>query len=108
MSIILRVSEDLHAQFKEYTQEHNTTMSKVLIDYITTLVGNAGKAPAKEKNSGERTSSTVLYQCPYCGDELTGMAEVNRLKHIENCKMFQNGTFCSDISPISEKSSVLL
>lgn len=64
MSIILRVTDELHAQFKEYAQGHSTTMSKILVDYIYTLITKPGKSPAKEKNS-------VLY-CPYCGKDING------------------------------------
>lgn len=93
--IRFNVNDELRDAFKLYCVQNDTTMSKVLIDYITTLVGNAGKAPAKEKNSGERTAPAKIYHCPYCGDELTTMTEVNRLKHIDICEKLQKGVFCS-------------
>lgn len=65
MSIILRVPKDLHTQFKEYCTDKDTTMSTVLIDYITTILSeNADSLPAEVKN-------TALY-CPYCGKNING------------------------------------
>lgn len=94
----IRIDNELQNRFKEYCISKDTTMSKVLIDYITTLVGNVA----------ESTAPAQLYYCPYCVDDLTSMTEVNRLKHIDICEKLQNGVFCSRIPPILEKNSVLL
>lgn len=75
-----RIENRLLDQFKEYCIGENTTMSTVLLDYITTLVG---KSPAKEKNS-------VLYHCPHCGMDITGMPGSDRLNHLQNCENKHN------------------
>jgi len=65
MSIILRVPKDIHTQFKNRCTERNTTMSTVLIDYITTILSeNADSLPAEIKNA-------AVY-CPYCGKNING------------------------------------
>ena len=58
------------------------------MDYIDTLLSksNAGKAPAKEKNSGKRIAMIKLYHCPYCGKDITHLDPPSRLMHLQNCK----------------------
>ena len=90
MSIILRVTDELHSQFKGYVQKHNTSMSKILVDYITKLVAKPGKVPAKEKNSVKKTALTTLYHCPYCGKDITSLIPIDRLTHLQNCKNGRN------------------
>lgn len=89
MSIILRADDKLHAQFKQYCTNKSTTMSKVLIDYIYTLVEKPGKAPAKEKNSVKSTPPTTAYHCPWCGKDIAHLIPPDRLKHLQNCKNSQ-------------------
>ena len=62
--IRLTVNNGMKESFKGYCTEHDTTMSTVLLDHITTLVENAGKSPAEVKN-------TAMY-CPYCGEDING------------------------------------
>jgi hypothetical protein len=64
-------------------------MSKVLIDYIYTLVEKPGKAPAKEKNSVRMMPPTAPYHCPWCGKDITHLVPPDRLKHLQNCKNSQ-------------------
>lgn len=86
-----RIEKDVLNQFKEYCISKDTTMSKVLIDYITTILSeNAEILPGGEKNSVGRTALTKLFHCPYCGSDITGKSESGRLNHLQNCKNNQN------------------
>ena len=96
MSIILRVPEDLHTQFKEYCISKDTTMSKILIDYITTLVNTEEKDVRKrivtllksikeEDLPGEEKNSVKTYYCG-CGLDLSTLPTQDRLDHVKNCQ----------------------
>ena len=87
MSIILRVPKDLHTQFKNHCTKSNTTMSNVLIDYITTLLSKSEEVlPGKEKNSVKKTTLVKSYHCPYCGIDITDASGSDKLFHLRNCK----------------------
>jgi len=59
------IDDDVKESFKEYCTDKDTTMSNVLIDYITTILSeNADSLPAEIKN-------TAVY-CPYCGKNING------------------------------------
>jgi len=90
--IYLRISDQKKDGLKDYCTVHNITTSKLLMDYIDTLLSksNAGKSPAKEKNSGERIAMIKLYHCPYCGKDITGLIPIDRLNHLQNCKNGHN------------------
>lgn len=111
-------SSDLKERFVEYCTKSNTTMSNVLIDYITTLLSKSTEIlPAEEKNSVGSIVSEVLpreesdpkdcvaeilpaeeetpaltktYFCPWCGMDITNKSGSDKLFHIKNCKNSQN------------------
>jgi len=83
-----RIEDELQYGFKQYCISKDTTMSNVLIDYITTLVKKPGKSPAEKKNSVRMMPPTVPYHCPWCGKDITHLIPPDRLKHLQNC---QNG-----------------
>jgi antitoxin component of RelBE/YafQ-DinJ toxin-antitoxin module len=89
--IRIRIDSNIHTQFKEYCTKSNTTMSTVLIDYITILLSKFEEVlPGEEKNSVKRTALTKIFHCPYCGEDITEKSEKNRKKHVKNCENGQN------------------
>lgn len=85
------VDDDLKGKFKQYCADRDTTMSNVLIDYITTLLPeNAEILPGEEKNAVDRTALTKLFHCPYCGMDITSASGPDRLFHLQNCRNSQN------------------
>lgn len=101
--IRFNVDDELRDAFKLYCIQNSTTMSKVLIDYITTLVNKEEKdtrkriaallktvneedLPGEEKNSVKNIAVIKLYHCPYCGKDITRLIPPDRLKHLQNCK----------------------
>ena len=73
--IRFNVDDKLRDAFKLYCVHNDTTMSKILIDYITTLVA---KPAAKKKNS------VKPYYCG-CGLDLSTLPAQDRLDHVKNC-----------------------
>jgi antitoxin component of RelBE/YafQ-DinJ toxin-antitoxin module len=85
------IDDDVKEAFKEYCTKSNTTMSNVLIDYITILLSKFEEVlPGEEKNSVKRTALTKIFHCPYCGEDITEKSEKNRKKHVKNCENGQN------------------
>ena len=80
--IEFRISDEKKTKLKSYCTEHEITVSKLLVDYVDTLLsksGNAGKAPVSKKNS-------VKYQYCDCGIDLFTLPPQDRLLHVQNCK----------------------
>jgi hypothetical protein len=91
--IEFRISDEKKTKLKSYCTEHEITISKLLMNYIDTLLskpGNAGKSPASKKNSVKKTALIKLYHCPYCGKDITSLIPIDRLNHLQNCKKGHN------------------
>jgi len=81
--IRFNVESKFKDKFKEYCISRDTTMSKVLIDYIGTLLNkNAGNSPGEEKNS------VKTYYCG-CGLDLSTLSTQDRIDHVSKCKAIQ-------------------
>jgi len=94
MSLILRVPKNLHTQFKEYCTSKDTTMSSVLIDYITTTVnGKAKVSVPAEKKSVEKSKKVRLLQCPHCGKDYTNRHPMDFVNHKKKCEKLHNVPF---------------
>jgi hypothetical protein len=90
--IEFRITDEKKDELTDYCTTHDITISKLLMNYIDTLLskpGNAGKSPAREKNSGKRIAVIKLYHCPYCGKDITSLIPPDRLSHLQNCKKGQ-------------------
>ena len=91
-----RIEDELQDGFKQYCINKDTTMSNVLIDYITTLVNKEEKDTRKrivallktvdEEDSPAEKKSSVKYQYCDCGVNLFALAPQDRLLHVQNCK----------------------
>ena len=90
--IDIRVPDEKKEKLQDYCTVHDITISKLLMDYIDTLLSksNAGKSPAREKNSVKKTAPTMAYHCPYCGKDITHLIPIDRLNHLQNCKNGHN------------------
>lgn len=84
--IEFRISDEKKIKLKAYCTVHNITISKLLINYVDTLVGNTDKSPAKKKNSVKERK----YQYCDCGVDLFALSTQDRILHLQNCKNGQN------------------
>ena len=67
-----RIDNKVHSRFKEYCTGKDTTMSKVLLDYIDILVPGC-----------------KFHYCD-CGVDLFALPAQDRLNHLQNCKNNHN------------------
>lgn len=92
----VRMPGHIKDSFKAYCDRHNTTMSRVILDYVFNLVEDVSERyiPRAKKISKPIVKDAVskksvfkqLELCPKCGNDITNMTGYEKWHHIKGCK----------------------
>lgn len=87
--IDLRISNQKKEELKDYCTSRKITVSKLLMNYIDTLLSKSN-TPVSKKNSVKKPVLIKLYHCPHCGKDITHLDTPSRLTHLQNCESRHN------------------